>query len=88
MGLIPGVSSVTVPANIPVPYNDFLGTTRLDWAQSPRSQWFLRAGMDSNVTNNDLVQQGTLPSTGVTSHSNYLNLLLNEQYTFSPAWLG
>jgi len=88
MGLIPGVSSIEVPANVPVPFNDFLGTTRLDWAQSARSQWFFRAGADSYVTNNDLVQQGTLPSTGVTSHSNYLNLLLNEQYTFSPAWLG
>ncbi len=88
MGLIPGVSSIEVPANVPVPFNDFLGTTRLDWAQSARSQWFFRAGVDSYVTSNDLVQQGTLPSTGVTSHSNYFNLLLNEQYTFSPAWLG
>ena len=88
IGLIPGVDSIQVPRNVPVPYNDFLATTRLDWAQSARSQWFLRAGTDSYVTSNDLVQQGTLPSTGVTSHANYLNLLLNEQYTFSPTWLG
>ena len=88
MGLIPGVSSINVPLNVPVPFNDFLGTTRLDWAQSPRSQWFFRGALDSYVTDNDLVQQGTLPSTGVTSHSNYFNFLINEQYTFSPTWLG
>ena len=88
MGLIPGVSSINVPQNVPVPFNDFLGTTRLDWAQSPRSQWLFRDALDSYVTDNDLVQQGTLPSTGVTSHSNYFNFLINEQYTFSPRWLG
>jgi len=88
MGLIPRVSSIGVPRNAPVPFNDFLGTTRLDWAQSARSQWFFRGALDSYVTNNDLVQQGTLPSTGVTSHSNYFNSLINDQYTFSPTWLG
>jgi outer membrane receptor protein involved in Fe transport len=88
MGLIPGVTSIDVPQNVPVPFNDFLGTTRMDWAQSARSQWFFRGALDSYVTDNDLVQQGTLPSTGVTSHSNYFNFLINEQYTFSPTWLG
>ena len=88
MGLIPGVSSIDAPLNVPVPFNDFLGTTRLDWAQSARSQWFFRGALDSYVTNNDLVQQGTLLSTGVTSHSNYFNFLINEQYTFNPTWLG
>ena len=88
MGLIRGVSSIDVPLNVPVPFNDLLGTTRLDWAQSARSQWFFRGALDSYVTNNDLVQQGTLPSTGVTSHSNYFNFLINEQYTFNPTWLG
>jgi outer membrane receptor protein involved in Fe transport len=88
MGLIPGAPSIGVPANVPVPFKDFLGTTRLDWAQSARSQWFFRGGLDSYVTENDLVQQGTLPSTGVTSHSNYFNFLVNEQYAFSPTWLG
>jgi len=88
MGLIPGVSSIDAPLNVPVSFNDFLGTMRLDWAQSARSQWFFRGALDSYVTNNDLVQQGTLPSTGVTSHSNYFNFLINEQYTFNPTWLG
>ena len=33
-GLIPGVSSIRVPDNVPVPFRDYLGTLRLDWAQS------------------------------------------------------
>ena len=87
-GLIPGIASIAVPGSVPVPFRDYLGTMRLDWSQSPRSQWFLRAALDNYTTENDLVQQATLPSTGATSGSNYLNLLLNEQYTFSPTWLG
>ena len=87
-GLIPGVTSISVPKNTPVPFNDFLGMVRLDWKQSARSQWFLRASSDSYLTKNDLIQQGTLPSTGATSHSNYLNLALGEQYAFSPTWVG
>ncbi|HTG29439.1 MAG TPA: carboxypeptidase-like regulatory domain-containing protein, partial [Methylomirabilota bacterium] len=87
-GLIPGVNSIPVPKNTPVPFNDFLGMLRLDWKQSARSQWFLRASSDSYLTQNDLIQQGTLPSTGATSHSNYLNLAFGEQYAFSPTWVG
>ena len=34
MGLIPGVNSIDVPSNVPVPFRDYLGTVRLDWAQS------------------------------------------------------
>ncbi len=87
-GLIPGVSSIDVPNNVPVPFHDYLGTTRLDWLQSANSQWFLRAAIDNYTTHNDLVQQATLPSTGATSHSNYLSLVINNQYIFSPTWLG
>jgi hypothetical protein len=87
-GLIPGVNTITVPKNTPVPFNDFLGMARLDWKQSARSQWFLRASADSYLTKNDLIQQGTLPSTGATSHSNYLNLAIGEQFSFSPTWVG
>jgi hypothetical protein len=87
-GLIPGVISVNVSNNVPVPFHDYLGTTRLDWAQSANSQWFLRAAIDNYTTHNDLVQQATLPSTGATSYSNYLSLVLNDQYIFSPTWLG
>ena len=88
MELIPGVPSIAVPQTVPIPFNDYLGTTRLDWAQSARSHWFFRGALDSYITDNDLVQQGTLPSTGVTTHSNYLNPLVNEQFTFSTAWVG
>lgn len=87
-GLIPGVSSIPVPNHVPVPFKDFLGTFRADWAQSAKSQWFLRGALDTYTTKNDLVQQSTLESTGATSHSNYLNLLLDQHYAFSPTWLG
>jgi hypothetical protein len=87
-GLIPGVASIDVPTFAPVPFHDTLGTIRLDWQQSSRSQWFLRASADSYLTRNDLIQQATLPSTGATSHSNYFNLALNNQFTFSPNWVG
>ncbi|HUX67825.1 MAG TPA: carboxypeptidase regulatory-like domain-containing protein [Terriglobales bacterium] len=87
-GLLPGVSSIAVPANTPVPFHDLLASTRLDWSQSANSQWFVRLSSDSYLTHNDLVQQGTLASTGATSHSNYLNGVLSQQYIFSPNWLG
>ncbi|HMD97021.1 MAG TPA: TonB-dependent receptor [Terriglobia bacterium] len=87
-GLIPGVNSIAVPSSIPVPFRDVLASTRFDWSQSSRSQWFLRTSADSYLTHNDLVQQGALPSTGATSHSNYFNSVLSNQFTFSPTWLG
>lgn len=87
-GLIPGVSSIPVPNNVPVPFQDYMATTRLDWSQSLHSQWFLRAAIDNYVTHNALVQQGTLPSTGAEQHNNYMNLAFSNQYTFSPNWLG
>ncbi len=87
-GLIQGASSINVPNNVPVPFHDYLGTTRLDWAQSANSLWFLRAAIDNYTTHNNLVEQATLPSTGTTSHSNYLSLVLSNQYVFSPTWLG
>ena len=87
-GLIPGVSSVAVPNSTPIPFRDYLATTRFDWARSARSQWFLRAAIDDYTTHNDLVQQGTLPSTGVTSGSHYVNVAANNTYSFSPTWLG
>lgn len=87
-GLIPGVGSIQVPNFTRVPFNDYMGTLRVDWAQSAKSQWFVRGAVDSYLTHNDLVQQATLPSTGVTNHSNYFSLVLNNAYTFSPTWLG
>jgi carboxypeptidase family protein len=88
MGLIPGVSSIDVPSNVPVPFRDYLGTVRFDWAQSERSRWFWRSGLDTYTTHNALVQQGALPSTGTTSHNNYFNTVIGQQYTFSPEWIG
>lgn len=88
MGLIPGVSSIDVPSNVPVPFRDYLGTLRFDWAQSERSRWFLRAAVDTYTTHNALVQQGALPSTGTTSHNNYFNAAIGQQFMFSPAWMG
>jgi hypothetical protein len=88
MGLIPGVNSIGVPSNVAVPFRDYLATARLDWAQSERSRWFLRAAIDTYTMHNALVQQGALPSTGATSHNNYFSLVIGEQFTFSPAWFG
>jgi hypothetical protein len=61
---------------------------RFDWAQSSKSQWFLRTSEDSYLTHNALVEQGTLPSTGLTTHNNYWNTVIGNTYTFSPNWLG
>jgi hypothetical protein len=87
-GLIPGVNSISVPNNVPVPFRDYLGSTRFDWTQSSASQWFLRAAVDNYTTHNAFVQQATLPSTGAASHNNDLSLVLGQQYIFSPTWLG
>ncbi len=87
-GLIPGVPSISVPANVPIPFRDYDSSLRFDWNESPKSQWFLRASQDTYLTHNALVQQGTLPSTGLTTHNNYWNVALNNTYTFSPTWLG
>jgi hypothetical protein len=87
-GLITGVPSITVPQNVAVPFRDYLSSVRFDWAQSPKSQWFLRTSQDSYITRNALVQQATLPSTGLTTHNNYSNTVLSNTYAFSPTWLG
>jgi hypothetical protein len=82
------VPSINVPSSIPVPFRDYDGTVRFDWQQSSRSQWFFRISGDSYLTHNALVQQGTLPSTGATTHNNYFNFALGNQFAFSPDWLG
>jgi len=87
-GLISGIDSIAVPNSVPVPLRDYLGLARFDWAQSEKSQWFLRAAIDNYVTHNALVQQGALPSTGLEQHNNYLNMVIGNQYLFSPSWLG
>ena len=87
-GLIPGVPSIAVSANVPIPFRDYIGSIRFDWAQSTKSQWFLRASQDSYLTHNALVQQATLPSTGLTTHNNYWNTVISNTYAFGPTWLG
>ncbi|HSY91737.1 MAG TPA: carboxypeptidase regulatory-like domain-containing protein [Candidatus Binatus sp.] len=87
-GLIPGVPSIAIPPNVPIPFRDYIGSLRFDWAQSMNSQWFLRTSEDSYLTHNALVAQGALPSTGLTTHNNYWNSALSNTYTFSSTWLG
>jgi Carboxypeptidase regulatory-like domain/TonB dependent receptor len=87
-GVIPGVSSIAVPANVPIPFRDYIGSLRFDWAQSAKSQWFLRTSEDNYLTHNALVQQATLPSTGLISHNNYWNSVVSNTYAFNSRWLG
>jgi Carboxypeptidase regulatory-like domain/TonB dependent receptor len=87
-GLIPNTSSIGVPPFVRVPFQSYLGDARLDWAQSQRSQWFIRYSLDNNTTNNGLVQQATLPSTGATTHGNYQNGVISNTFSFSPNWVG
>jgi hypothetical protein len=87
-GLIFEVPSIAVPATVPIPFRDYLGTARFDWAESPKSQWFLRTSEDTYLTHNALVEQGTLPSTGLITHNNYWNTVISNTYTFNPTWLG
>ena len=87
-GLIPDVTSISVPPDVPIPFRDYFSSARLDWAPSARSQWILRASSDTYTTHNDLVQQGTLPSTGLLTHNNYLNLVLGNQFAFTPTIVG
>jgi hypothetical protein len=87
-GVIPNVSAIAVPSSVSVPFRDTLFSTRLDWTQSSRSQWFLRGSLDRNHAQNDLIQQAALPSTGATTTSNYYSLLFNNQFQFSPQWLA
>ncbi|MFZ0481093.1 MAG: TonB-dependent receptor [Terriglobales bacterium] len=86
---IPGYPSAdAIPQNVPIPFRDYIGTVRFDFAQSAKSNWFLRTSMDSYLTHNALVQQATLPSTGLITHNNYWNVALSNTYTFSPTWVG
>ena len=87
-GLIPGVPSIAVPQNVPIPFRDYMGSLRLDWSQTSKSQWFLRTSEDNYITHNALVQQGTLPSTGLTTHNNYWNTVISNTYAFNSRWLG
>ena len=87
-GLIPDVTSIAVPGNVPIPFRDTFGSVRLDWAQNSKSSWFLRSSLDTYTTHNNLVAQGTLPSTGLLTHNNYLNTAISNEFIFSSTWLA
>ena len=87
-GEIPGVSQISVPSSTPAPFRDKIFDSRIDWNQSHRSQWFFRGAFDLNDTKNNLVQQATLPSTGVSTRARYGSLLADQQFIFNPNWLG
>ncbi len=87
-GLILGVGSIAVPPNVPIPFRDYFGSSRFDYTQSQRSSWYLRGTVDNYTTHNSLVQQGTLPGTGLLSHNNYLSTVLGNQFVYSPNLLG
>jgi Carboxypeptidase regulatory-like domain len=87
-GLVPNTNYIAVPPYVRVPFQDYMVMQRFDWSQSEKSHWYLRGAMDNYTTNNGLVQQGTLPSTGAVEHSNYWSAVLSNQYSFSPNWLG
>jgi hypothetical protein len=87
-GLIPGVSSIPVPQIVAVPFRDYFGSIRMDWAQSSKSSWFVRESFDNYITHNNLVEQGTLPSTGLSTHNNYLDMALSNETAFTRTWLG
>ena len=40
------------------------------------------------MTRNNLVEQGTLPSTGLLTHNNYWNTAISNTYTFNPSTVG
>ena len=87
-GLVPGVTSIPVPDFVPVPFRDYLGLLRFDWSQSTKSQWLLRAAEDNYTTDNAFVEQGALPSTGATTHNNYMSLVLSNQLSITRDWLA
>ncbi len=88
MGLITGTPSINVPSTVPIPFRDYLGSARFDWAQSQKSSWFLRTSEDNYVTDNALVEQGTLPSTGLLTHNNYWNAVISNTYIFNSDTVG
>src|SRR6266853_3362852 len=88
MGLIPGVKTIDVPSSVSAPFRDVLFSTRVDWFQSARSQWFVRGSFDRNHTHNDLIQQSTLPSTGAFTRSHYYSFLVDNQFLFNSKLLG
>ncbi len=87
-GLVPGASSINVPDEVPIPFRDTMGMIRMDAAPSSRSTWFVRTSGDSYTTHDSMVQQGSLPSTGLLTHNGYFSLALGNQFQYSPTLAG
>ncbi len=87
-GLIPGVPSIAVPATVPIPFRDYLGSVRFDWAQSDKSQWFLRTSEDSYLTRNALVAARHAALHRTADAQQLLERGPQQSYIFSPTWLG
>ena len=88
-GLIPGVPSIAVPQTVPIPFRDYIGSLRFDWAQSSKSQWFLRTSEDNYLTHNALVAASDA-ALDRADHAQQLleHACISNTYAFSPTWLG
>ncbi len=87
-GLIPGVTSIPTPSSVPVPFHDYLGSGRLDWAQSARSQWpsagFVRPLSDRERPR--AAGDAGLDGSDIGFHTT--NALLSNHFIFNSNWLG
>jgi hypothetical protein len=84
---IPGVTAV---AQIPIPYNDYLGTAKVDHRVSDKQSMFYRYSYQKNNSPNDQVDPGQ-PSdlTGGNTNDNHLHsLVVNHSYAISPTKLN
>src|SRR5262249_8470570 len=83
---IAAIPGVTATPQIPIPYNDYLLTTKVDHQVTPRQSLFNRYSWQKNNSPNDQVDPG-LPSdlTGGNTNDNHLHsFLLNHTFNVSP----
>jgi hypothetical protein len=84
---IPGVTATDL---IPIPYNDYLGSAKVDHRISDTQSMFYRYSYQKNNSPNDQVDP-TVPSdlTGGNTNDNHLHsFVLNHSYTISPTKLN
>lgn len=84
---IPGVTAVD---QIPIPYNDYLASAKVDHRISDKQSMFYRYSYQKNNSPNDQVDPG-FPSdlTGGNSNDNHLHsFVLNHSYALSPTKLN
>ena len=87
-GTDPGVTSIASRRMYPYRFAIISAPSGSTGPSRTRSQWYLRSSVDSYTTHNDLVQQGTLPSTGLLTHNNYLSLVIGNQLRFLAVITG